>query len=413
VYRCAWLLFLFGLAGSSTAFAAGFAVSEQGAASFGLAGAATGRIDLPDRGFYNPAGFALDDGMEISLGIALIVPELTHRDPQSGVSTNAESHLATPFSATGGLGLSLEGGGALGLGVAVGVPFGASLTWPVDWEGRYEVTSIALQVFESSVSFAYGNRWRELEWAVFGGPRFLQGQVSLSKQIDAVSSDAAVDLEGAGTTFLWQIGAALRAFDDLVLGLNWRAGGRLDFTGNAHFIDVPVELTGAARDQEVSTDVDLPHRIAIGLAYDVDFGVVSLDWEYFTWSSFESFGIDFSNQDTPDVSEERDWEDRAALRIGYEHRDWGALRLPLRMRLGGAYDPTPSPARTLSPTLPDADRFLVSGGLGWTPFEPLTVDLSYGHLFLVETVAEGAETFRGIYGGRADVLSIGVTYSAW
>ena len=79
--------------------AAGFALSEQGAASFGLAGAATARIDLADRGFYNPAGWALHDGLELAADLSVIAPTLSHEDPNSGVRTVSDDHVASPFAA--------------------------------------------------------------------------------------------------------------------------------------------------------------------------------------------------------------------------------------------------------------------------------------------------------------------------
>jgi long-chain fatty acid transport protein len=57
------------------------------------------------------------------------------------------------------------------------------------------------------------------------------------------------------------------------------------------------------------------------------------------------------------------WVDRPGFRFGAEYRLLEDEKLALRV--GAGYDLTPVPTNTLSPLAPDANRVLVSAGIGW------------------------------------------------
>lgn len=385
----------------TTAHAAGFAIAEQGAASLGVAGAATARQELPETAWYNPA--AVPVGPVAALGGSLIFPTIKHTDRGT---TTAKSGAETPpwvhLGWVGGFGRHRAG-----LFVVGNVPFGAGVQWPEFWPGRFDVTAIELQVFEASAHAVYGIELNDdLELGVGGSLRRLRSTVELERKIDAVETEAEVMLGGGAD--VWAGGASVWGrWRDLQVGANYRSAATLDFDGAAHFDDVPVELSGAAHDQPVTTSVTLPERIAFGAAYDLGFGTASLDGEYFGWSRFETFGIDFADEETPDVDEPRDWHDTVTVRGGYEHR---LLDDALAVRGGFAFDPTPSPTDTLSPTLPDASRIVFTLGAGYRFDFGLRVDAGFAHVYLLPTEATGEESFPGRYTGQAEVLSVGLSY---
>lgn len=383
------------------AHAAGFAVSEQGTESLGLANAATARLDSADVGFFNPAAWAIQPGFVASAGAALVSPSFEHSDE---TRTEIEPGLETPPYVHAGGSADL-GEFTIGGGAGFMVPYGAGLKWPDGWPGRFDVISIELRLFEVATSVAIGMRFDDFELAIAAGPRLILGSVGLKRAIDAVDQEASVSLDGDGNAHAARasLAARYRAFS---LGLSFRSKATVDFDGWADFQNAPIELSGPLRDQPVSTSVTLPDRWALGLAYDFDVGIASLDAEYFGWSTFDVFAIRFSEPDTPDVVEPRNWHDTVALRAGYEHRMFD----PLRVRAGFAYDPTPSPTDTLSPTLPDSDRWMLSAGAGYTFGFGLTADLAYSRVIVTETVARGEEIFEGTYSGSADIVSFGLSW---
>jgi long-chain fatty acid transport protein len=81
----------------------------------------------------------------------------------------------------------------------------------------------------------------------------------------------------------------------------------------------------------------------------------------------------------------------------------------LQVRAGLVIDPTPSPEDTLTPDLPDANRFAVTGGLGYG-FGSLRADAGYQYV----TLSNNDSTAPGIpgrYNGHAHVFSLTLGYS--
>lgn len=378
--------------------AAGFAVAEQGAAALGMANAVTGVPEAAGAAMFNPAALGVSSGLGISVAASAVMPFLTHTYTQD---TTSEFHVA----AIPALSLDWTSAGPIrfGGGIGMNVPFGASLSWPKTWPGRFDVTSISLQVFELSGNLLFGYFADDFSITIAAGPRFLRSTVELEKAIDAVDAEGFVQLGGTAIAVSFQT-SLFTSYHDLSFGLSFRPGTRLEYSGEADFSEIPIELTYAAHDQSVRTSVDLPDRVAAGLSYDLGVGRVSTDLEYFGWSSFKTFGIDFDDPNTPDVDEPRNWEDTFAVRAGYEHRDFS---VPLKLRAGFAWDPTPSPNDTLSPTLPDSDRVSLSLGASWDFAENITADFAFSQVILMEESAEGDEVMPGTYSGFAEVLSIG------
>jgi long-chain fatty acid transport protein len=384
--------------GAGDVHAAGFAVAEQGAAALGMANAVTGVPEAAGAAMFNPAALSVTAGLGISVSASAVMPFLTHtytQDTASEFHVAAIPALSLDWTSTG----PIRFGGVMGLNV----PFGASLAWPKTWPGRFEVTSISLQVFEWSGNLLFGYFADDFSITIAAGPRFLRSAVELEKTIDAVDTEGFVQLGGAANAVSFQA-SLFASYRDLSLGLSFRPGTRLEYSGEADFSEIPIELTYAAHDQPVTTSVELPDRVAAGLSYDLGVGRVSADLEYFGWSSFKTFGIDFEDPNTPDVDEPRNWEDTFAARAGYEHRNFS---VPLKLRAGFAWDPTPSPNNTLSPTLPDSDRVSFSLGASWDFGKKITADLAFSQVILLEKSSEGDEVLPGTYSGFAEVLSIG------
>ncbi|MEZ4460565.1 MAG: outer membrane protein transport protein [bacterium] len=379
------------------ALAAGFAVAEQGAAALGQGNAVTGTPDATGASMFNPAAVTTS-GLFAGGTITAVAPFSTHEDE---TSTTSEFGIATPPALH--VGFVTDSPLVLGGVVGLNVPFGATLAWPADWSGRFEVTRISLQVFEVSGNAIVGYRTPTFSVQLAAGPRLLRSTVELQRNVDAVDTEGKVELGGAATALSYQV-ATFAQIHDLGVGVSFRPGATLSYEGSADFQQIPIELAVAAHDQDVKTSVDLPTRIAAGLSYDLGLGRVSADVEYFGWSSFKSFGIDFDDPNTPDVNEPRNWSDTVAIRAGYEHR---AFDSPLRLRGGLVWDPTPSPDDTLSPTLPDGNRVVVSVGATWSFGPNIDADLGFAHVTVLEKEAEGEDVFPGRYSGFAEILSLG------
>lgn len=392
-----------GLAFAPSAWAGGYSQGIQGAASAGVAGAMTARPDVPEAGYYNPAGFVLQRTWGVSVGGAAIFPFIRFEEPGSTNRTEAIVDGAFPphlhaFGRTGDF----------GFGMYLGVPFGSSLRWPDDWEGRFEVTSTSLTAYEAAPSVA----WKPTDWLAIGaGPRFVYSTVGFRRQIDTArpEQEASVALDASTTGVGGQVGIWGRPLEPLTVGLSWRSMIRLDFTGVARFENVPPEMQNQAQDSLATTTLFLPDRLAIGVAYELGAtGLVSLDLEWNRWSLYESFDVAFEAPDgdgPDDIEEARNWENTLSMRLGVEFLS------PidgLAIRSGFAIDPSPAPEGTVTAAQPDMDRFITTLGVGYQAMDRLFVNLAYNYLILSRTAS--AADFAGIYDGQVHIFTLGLSF---
>jgi long-chain fatty acid transport protein len=108
----------------------------------------------------------------------------------------------------------------------------------------------------------------------------------------------------------------------------------------------------------------MPATFALGAAYTIGQLTVEADADWTFWHSFTNLPITFQRNaipTLPNVVNDRQWKDVCAVRVGAEYR----VTDPLALRVGFVYDPSPAPAGTLGPDLPDADRLNYMVGAGY------------------------------------------------
>jgi long-chain fatty acid transport protein len=81
------------------------------------------------------------------------------------------------------------------------------------------------------------------------------------------------------------------------------------------------------------------------------------------------------------------------------------------LRLGFVHDPTPSPADTLTPDLPDATRLKFSAGVGYHCRCGIAADVGYQFVYLLPQRSL-AYALPGQYSGTAHVAALTLAYHA-
>ena len=387
---------------ASTAAAGGYAQGLQGASSAGVSGAMTGRADTPEAGYYNPAGWALQDDWGASVGGSGLLPMVYH-EAADGARTRAEVDGAFPPFAHGFVRI-----GEVAAGLSVGVPYGASLQWPDDWEGRFEATGSRFQAFEAAPSVA----WRPVDWlAVGGGPRLVWSTIGFERRIDFARDDDSEEGVGRFDASAPGLGAQLGIwgqFHDLwSVGASWRSGVDLEFSGVGEFDGVPPEMQDNIHDSRATTEMVLPHRFAVGVAYEVmAMGVISVDVEYSLWSAYDTFAVDFESEDVQDITDERNWENTLSMRAGAEYV---APVDGLVIRSGISYEPSPAPEDSASAAQPDTDRTTTSFGVGYDAIDYVEFDLAYNFSILSRTGSSG-QSLGGAFDGQIHAVSAGLRF---
>ena len=380
--------------------AAGIALDVQSGRGTGMAGAVTAMIDDSSSIFYNPAGIAQGKILDAQIGDSLIIPSFQYRSP-GGVSTNNSFGVVPPFQAYESGGITDD----LSIGVGVFTPFGLTLKWPSDWAGKRLITQSSFATYDFNPTVAY----RLGPLRIGAGAQLVRATVDLKRQIETGVAEASTEL-GAGT---WgagaNVGAQLEAIPQyLSLGVQYRSAVKFDFDGEAHFNNVPIELQGILHDQRVTTSIVTPDVLQMGAAsHPIKNLVIDVDVQWYGWAKFHSIDIHFPNDAsrTLSSSEPKSWRNTVNIHVGGE----AAIDDAWRIRAGVLYDPTPSPASTLTPDIPDSDRLNLAVGGGYYHPSGFHVDLGY-QLLLVLKKTSTAPVFPGDYSGIVNIIGVSVGY---
>jgi long-chain fatty acid transport protein len=110
-----------------------------------------------------------------------------------------------------------------------------------------------------------------------------------------------------------------------------------------------------------------------------------------------------------------DYENSSSVRAGLDHR-FGAAPTGVALRLGFVYAQSPAPDVTVTPLLPDMDRYDFTGGLGIPLGDRFALDASYLRVEtqgrrgrVIERTAESqtaAQLNGGWYALSANIISL-------
>ena len=379
--------------------ASGFRLNGHSARAEGMGVAVTALTDEASSIYYNPAGISGHAGIDVSVGINLIVPSVTFASDVSVVSTTNVTRAATPFNAYLAVGLTDE----VAVGFGVYTPFGAGNTWPAGWEGAGRALTSNVQTFDFNpvVSWRIHPRVK-----VAAGLQFVRGTVAIERGLNFVDSQGTVSLGGDAWGVGWNGGFQVELVEkSLWLGASWRSAVTMGFKGSAHFSNIPPAFQGLLVDQGIRSTITLPDVATVGLGYRATEALrFGLDLNVVTWSSFTDLTIAFDNPALTNPLPKQ-WRDTVSYHAGVEYD----LLEPAQVRLGFVYDPTGTPTATLTPDLPDFSRFVVTVGGGWRSDFGLSVDVAYQFIALF-TQRSAAPGFAGLYSGAAHVVGLNVGF---
>ncbi len=388
--------------------AGGFEIDEQSARGVATAGAQTAVANDPAANFYNPAGLVFQPGFGALAGGNLIYTDtrVTTDAPMQVTQTTTATHVA--FAPV--LFLSQRIGRHVAFGLGVFTQFGEHFGYPTNWPGRFigQFIDVTTATFNLNVAI-----------------RILP-HVSLAAGLDVIPASLdlyrAVNFGGAeGSVHIGVnaigVGGNAALLVDLVpghfrFGFSYRSRVDLDFDGHGA-ISAPVELrsqTGGLLDAR--TSLPLPHNIGIGVAVDpIKALTLDADVRITLWRDISTLTLTLTDPQappgTPATQDQLSLQSRNAwaIRVGGELRLLGGR---LHLRLGGGYDSTPVPAQTLGPLIPDAQRGLLGGGIGWHT-TLWAVDLGYMAVFLLDRTSANPDLLA-TYRTFGHVISASVTF---
>lgn len=408
-----YLLIVLSLSTTSTIYSGGFQLNEHGAKAVAMGGAYTAVANDPSAVYWNGAGLSFLRGTHFMLSTHAIQPKSTFR----GVLPNVDEYKLidqTFFPTNLFASHYINDQWAIGFGFTV--PFGLGTKWDEDWIGRYLAVETELMVLSLSPVVSF----RPIpELAISAGFVYNFAEVLIERKNPQTpfAGDATIRLEGDDkAAFGYNLGLMYKPTDKLTLGLSYHSQVNYDFQGTAtskgaqQLIDAKRLPMG-----DIKAELTTPFNLAFGVAYQLfDELLLSADFQYVGWSSYDTLGVDFVDPAYTDVASPRLYEDSYYLRFGLDY----SLNQDLSLQGGIYFDKRPVPVEYLNPSLPETDRVGFSIGAEYKLLNNLALRGSYlfirGSELRVENSKEyyvGDSGFNGVYTTYANVFSLSFLYS--
>jgi long-chain fatty acid transport protein len=259
-------------------------------------------------------------------------------------------------------------------GLGITTPFGQSTVWDKDGAFRYlapysaELTvinvnpSIATKLSDQ-VSVAVGldvylsrlDIKQVLPWSLLTGGALPDGTAHLQGEGAGVGGNAAV---------------TYRPTKAQAFALTYRSPVKVDYDGDAEFSGA--QAMGMSPSSDFESSIEFPTIVGLGYGLELTDTIrVELDVEWIEFSRYEALSLDAGasnpllngpatpNPRAPAVIRQN-WKDTWTFGAG---ADWKATE-SVTLRAGYIFLQSPVPEETLAPTLPDADRHIISLGVG-------------------------------------------------
>jgi long-chain fatty acid transport protein len=423
------LLFLMLSAMVHGAYADGYRNPPPTAEGIGKSDANKVFVDDASAISYNPANLALQDRASVVADVTFARQETTFESATTGRSADSDGDWNTLpnlfFSMPVG-----DSGFAWGLGITT--PFGQGISYDENDLVNFGAftnglspaihdAQISLVNFNPTVAFKLGEHvaigvgadifYSKLEfrqyypWGELGIPAFIY---------DEGNAEAEVDADGYGfggnLALTWNVTERQR------MAFTYRSEVEVRYEGDfeIHTVGPPVpppvgDFSPAFDTTESDFELDIKYPTIIGVGYGIaltDAIHVEASLEWLEWSVNKTLSADLGANGPMDVPQE--WDDTFTVAAG---GDWRVSDHWV-LRAGYAFIETPIPDETSAPSLPDADRHVLSIGLGYT-IGGHSLDLAYAYSIYDDRKVDNNQhpAFNGDYDIDSDLLGLTYSYS--
>ena len=381
-----------------------FVINEQDASATGRGNAASATDTSPSAIFYNPGGFAMGEGTNVVIGATMISASGSYTDPNN-VKTTTDSGPAVLPTAF----VTSKITDMVSVGVGFYLPFGLAISWPASNPQSDIIENQSLRTYFISPVVGFDLRKLVPGLSVGGGIDIVPATVELKKAIYFGDVQGSAHLAGKAVGIGGRFGVMYHpeVVKGLSLGAMWRSSVTEDFKGTGDFDIDPSVRAMLPPDGDISTSITLPQSFTGGAAYrpmpelEIELNVV-----WMQWSKFQQLSIklpDATSSVTPEY-----YKDTTTVRLGAEYK---VPHVPLNVRAGYIYDPTPIPTTTITAQLPDANRNVVTAGGSIAVMDYV---VSLGLLAVLPSDRKTSDTpytpmYKGTYSVSAFVASLSLS----
>jgi len=390
---------------SSTAFASGFEVKDQGVKSMGMANAYTGVADDTTAAWYNPAALAFQEGASVTAGAQVVIPTVKYTDSAGKTYWMDKKNHVVPF---GYASYNMDNA-PIAFGFAVNAPFGLSTDWtnsgaPFD-PATGGITFSEIKMVNVNPSVAY--QINENLSIAAGVMYFDVTSVAFDNKV--------VTQHGTGTG--WGGNAAIfYKSDSFNAGLTYRSRVKVDVSGTATGLSALASIGKAALvgvTSTVDTSLTTPDMVSGGISFHpIEDVLVSAQVDWVNWKTFDKLVFNYGSSTLNGITGtgktvQENWKATTSFGLGAE---WTFLK-DMHLRTGYSFDPSPVNAVDFSPRITDHDRHFFTIGYG-QDFSAGTFNLAYGYILVndLKQTASAASTKRnGTYKASIQVISADYT----
>ncbi len=423
---------------ASTSHASGFRLPEAGAKAMGMGFAFTAQADDPSAIYFNPAGLTQLSGNNAMVGLTYVKENGGKFSGTTPVDDFLDGFTAAKSETQKTLNFYIPNGyytrttpSGFAYGIGVFTPFGLGQEYENHQTSifRNQVTKIDLRTFVVNPTIAF--KVNEVLSVGFGID-WMYGTAKLGKTPWAPTLGGnlyELALKAHGDAWGYNFGLLLKPTENLRIGASYRSPFTLrlkDGDVNLDGINTTgvAALGGASVSQAFfggntsfgtkgNATINLPATFALGAAYTAGRLTVEADADWTFWHSYTDLPITIQDQRPPvlvSTDAQKRWKDVVALRFGAEYR----VTDPLSLRAGFVYDPTPVPADTMGPELPDATRLNYTAGVGYK-IGPWTIDGAFMYIDKFDRTVNNQNNatltgFNGTWTGNAWLAALDIGY---
>ncbi|MDC8106161.1 MULTISPECIES: OmpP1/FadL family transporter [Chryseobacterium] len=393
-------------------YAGGFRVSLQGVKQLAMAHTSAHAEDA-SVAFFNPAGMSfIPSKLSIVAGGFGASNKVTFQNLNTLQSTETDNPLGTPIYAA----IAYKPLENLSVGFSFSTPFGSTIQWPNDWEGREMVQKLELKsfYFQPMVSVKLA------PWLAFGASYiYARGKVDWDKAITQFGGEVNINDEKA-SGHGYGFGFYFRPEEKLDVSIAYRSPVDMKAKNGTATFKFPSQSIysllglGANGQDGFSATLPLVEEYTIGLTYKITpKWLVSADFNYHGWERYSKLTLDFANapignQADPTVLvAPKNFRNSKTFRLGTQY----AFSDMIFGRLGAYYDESPYSDNNFIAETPSFNTYVVTGGVGFK-LKQFGVDIAGGYAMPQARDVNNANL--GFYGqakARAFYFGLGLSYN--
>jgi long-chain fatty acid transport protein len=440
---------------SMNALSAGFQINEISPALQGdaMAGAAAAKNDVTSM-FINPATLSTLGENQIYAGGSGIFPHIHMSNANAIHTVNVPGNFPPSSVSASVLGQNYENNispsafipdawfskrvnDKMVVGLGIVAPYGLKTEYAQDSVVRFAALESEVKTFNinPALSYALNEKWAlgigvqvQYMQATFSNFNGVYTGEDWSDQWDATNYPTHLNGHGLGAGA--NLGLLFNPDEQTRLGLGYRSrirtrlsGSGQQYTYSGPILPAPSLTSPYNANTHVTAKVTTPDILTFSAAYDISAWTLKTTAQINFWSSFDQITISMPQAFATQSTIPFNWKNTWFAAIGAEYRATPAWTL----RGGLAFDETPTTLEFRDPRIPDANRIWTNIGASYKFNQHFSIDGSYSHIFMHDqtvNVAQASGVSRtstlpleinqvsARYTGSADVLAIGLRYSA-